>query len=89
MEGEIIAATIAAIVVGLLGWLVKVVRDRRDSDAIYRFLVESAADTKHTFRTTHAISSGTHIPETRVAALAGRDQRITRNQLEAQSWRLT
>jgi hypothetical protein len=89
MEREIVAGTIAAIVVALLGWLAKVLRDRRDTNAIYRFLMQSAADTEHTFRTTHAISAGTHIPETRVAALAGRDRRITRNQLEAQSWRLT
>jgi hypothetical protein len=88
-ENALVAGIIAAIVVALLGWLVKVLRDRRDSSAIYEFLIQSAAHTEHTFRTTHAISAATHIPESRVAELAGRDRRITRNQLEAQSWRLT
>ena len=85
-----IAAAVAIIVViaGALVWLFKWFQDKRDRDKIYKFLRRSAKERGWVFRTTHAISSGTKIPENRVSKLCNRDKRIKRNEKEKESWRL-
>jgi len=68
----------------LLVWLIRRLRDRLDSHRIYKFI----SDSHQTFRSTAAILSATHIPESRVAELCSKDKRIKRNELEKQSWRI-
>jgi hypothetical protein len=87
-ENALVSGILAALVIALLGWLLKVARDGRDSKAIYDFLVRSASESGHTFRSTHAISAATKISETRVAELCSRHRKIARNEKEAQTWRL-
>jgi hypothetical protein len=85
-----IAAGVAIIVAiaGTLVWLFKWFQNKRDSDKIYKFLRRSAKERGWAFRTTHAISSATQIPEDRVCKLCSRDKRIRGNEKEKESWRL-
>jgi hypothetical protein len=81
-------AAIVVVIAGTLIWLFKWFQDKRDRDKIYKFLRRSAKERGWVFRTTHAISSGTKIPENRVSKLCNRDKRIKRNDKEKESWRL-
>jgi hypothetical protein len=81
-------AAIIVAIAGALAWLFKWLQDRRDKDKIYKFLRRSAKERGWVFRTTHAISSITKIPEHRVSKLCNRDKRIKRNDKEKESWRL-
>ncbi len=82
--GVVIIVAIA----GALVWLFKWLRDKRDSDKICKFLRRSSKERGWAFRTTHAISSATKLPENRVSELCRRDKRIKRNDKEKESWRL-
>jgi hypothetical protein len=85
-----IAAGVAIMVViaAALAWLFKWFQDKRDREKIYKFLRRSVKEKGWAFRTMHAISSGTKIPEHRVSKLCRRDKRIKRNEKEKESWRL-
>jgi len=83
-DNPLVSAIVAGLILAALAWIVKKLKDRSDSQRIYRFI----SDSEQTFRTTAAISSATHIPESRVAELAPEDKRIKRNELEKQSWRI-
>jgi len=74
--------------IAVAGFVVKWIRDKRDSNQIYRYLVKSAATTRWHFRSTEAISSATHLPRRRVEKLCIRDRRIKRNEKEKESWQL-
>jgi hypothetical protein len=87
-NNKIASTLIGAAIVAAATWLVKWLRDRRDSNRIYRHLLKSAAKTEWTFRSTEAISSATHIPTSRVSELCGSDKRFKRNEKEKESWRL-
>ncbi len=79
---------IAVAIAGLFLWLIQWVKDRRDTDKIYKFLLRSSKERGWAFRTTRAISSATNIPTERVSGLCGRDKRIRRNEKEKESWRI-
>jgi hypothetical protein len=87
-ENPLISTIVATIIVAGIFWLIKAVKDRNDSQAIYRFLLASKEKTEYTFRSTAAISSATRIPESRVAELCSRNKKIKRNELEKQSWKI-
>jgi hypothetical protein len=87
-QNALVSTIAGAAVLGIVGWLWKIYRDRRDSRTIYDFLLMSASKTDWGFRTTHAISSATKISEERVAELCSKHSRIRRNEQELQSWRL-
>jgi hypothetical protein len=85
-----LAAGVAIVVViaGTLVWLFKWFQNKSDREKIRKFLRRSVKEKGWAFRTTHAISSGTKIPEPRVSKLCRRDKRIKRNEKEKESWRL-
>jgi hypothetical protein len=85
-NNALISALVAAAVLGAAGWVWKGWHDRKDSQAIYSFMLGSRSRTGYTFRSTEAISSHTKISEKRVAALCARHPRIRRNEKEKQSW---
>ena len=82
------ALSTIAIIVGLILWILKISNDRSDSKKIYEFLLNSAATTDYTFRSTQVISSDTKIAESRVEELCIKHPKIKRNEKEKQSWRL-
>lgn len=84
----IIAAVVSAAILWAIGRFFIWLRDEHDSKKIYEFLRRSAIDTRYQFRSTHAISSGTKIPEIRVSGLCSKHKKICRNGKEKQSWRL-
>ncbi len=84
----ILSGLAVAAILGFLAWLNKRLKDRRDSNKIYQFLITSAQQTSFQFRSTEAISSHTGIPEDRVANLCIRHKKIKRNEKEKQSWQL-
>lgn len=73
---------------GIVLWFIRWLKDRRDTDKVYKFLVRSSKERGWSFRTTHAISVGTKLPESRVSELCRRDKRIRRNDKQKESWRL-
>jgi len=85
-DNPLVSAIVAGVIVAGLAWIIKKLKDRSDSQKIYKFMKDSETTTAHTFRSTAAISSDTSIPETRVAELCSKDKRIKRNEREKQSW---
>src|SRR5512135_1841960 len=84
LASTLIAGGIVAAAGGVWKWW----HDRRDSTAIYDYLVSSKLNTDWKFRSTAAISSQTKIPERRVAQLCSKHPKIRRNEKEKQSWTL-
>ena len=87
-DNPLASAIVAGIILAGIFWLIKEVKDKKDSQAIYQFLLGSKEKTEYTFRSTAAISSATRIPESRVADLCSRNKKIKRNELEKQSWKI-
>ena len=87
-ENALLSAIVAGFVVVFFLWLLKVLRDKRESEIIYAFLQESSRESGYRFRSTHVISAATKIPESRVAELCSRHPKIKRNEQERQTWRL-
>jgi hypothetical protein len=87
-DNPLVSAIIAGLILAGIFWLIKEVKDKKDGQTIYQFLLDSEKETDHTFRSTVAISSATGIPELRVAELCGRNKKIKRNELEKQSWKI-
>jgi hypothetical protein len=88
-NNKLISSLTAAAILGLIAWIWRWRKDRRDVNAIYDFLGTSKSQTEFTFRSTEAIASHTGIDEGRVALLcAHHRKRIQRNEKEKQSWRL-
>ena len=87
---SVISAAISAIgaIIAVFFYVRKWLRDRRDSEIIYKFLLTSKLATAHTFRSTEAISSHTNISEKRVADLCCQHPKIKRNTRQKQSWKL-
>ena len=87
--GAILSAIISAVVIGAGVYGFKRLRDWKDSQAIYNFLLASKEGTSFDFRSTAAISSHTKISEKRVADLCSKHPKIRRNEKQKQSWKLT
>lgn len=87
-NNALVSALIAAAVIAAArgGW--KWWHDRKDSQAIYNFLLTSKAGTSFSFRGTEAISSHTKLSEKRVADLCSKHPKIRRNEKQKQSWTL-
>jgi hypothetical protein len=88
-NNALISSLIAAAIIGAVTWIWKLERDRKDSNAIYQFLLDSKSSGGFIFRSTHAIASHTKLTEERVAMLCARHPKIHRNEKEKQSWRLS
>ena len=87
-ENALVSTLVGAVIVGGVTWIGSAWRDRRDSRIIYDFLSTSSSASDWSFRTSHAISSQTKIPEERVAALCSKHPKIRRNEKARQSWTL-
>lgn len=88
-ENALASTLVAALIVGAINWVWRLHRDRRDSDAIYTFIMTgSKAATDFSFRSTHAIASHTKLTAERVETLCSRHPKIRRNQGEKELWRL-
>jgi len=85
-ENNLVSAVVAAALLGGVAWLWKYCRDRRDSEHIYSYLIQSMNETDWTFRGTAAISSRLKIPESRVEELCHKHRKIRRNEKDKQSW---
>lgn len=86
VTNNVLATLVAAAIIGLATWGWKRYRDKRDGEVIYSFLRQSMAGSEFRFRTTHAITSHTHISEHRVAVLCLRHPKIRRNEEGKESW---
>jgi hypothetical protein len=87
-NNPLLATVVGALVILVLRWLWSWGQNKRDSDAIYRFMLASKQGGQFTFRSTQAISAQTRIAESRVEQLCSRHPKIRRNEREKQSWRL-
>ena len=87
-NNQLLSTLVAAALLGLVAWVTKRLRDRRDSRKIYEFLRQSKLKTDFRFRSTEAISSAIKIPEERIERLCSRHNKIRRNEKEKQSWQL-
>lgn len=87
-ENALVSTLFGAAIIGIVAWSGRALRDWWDSRIIYNFLRTSSSTSDWTFRTSHAISSRTKIPEERVAALCIKHPKIRRNEKERQSWTL-
>lgn len=89
VSNNALASTLAgAVIVGLIGWSAKALKDRRDSATIYNFMISSKPSTGFAFRSTAAIASNTKLSEIRVANLCASHPKIRRNEKQLQSWTL-
>jgi hypothetical protein len=87
-NNQVLSGLAVAVILALVGACLKWNRDRRNSQKIYDFMLESQSKTGFTFRSTEAISSATKIPEKRVASLCIKHPNLKRNEKQKQSWKL-
>lgn len=85
-NNALVATLVAAAIIALAGRGWKRYRDKRDGEVIYSFLRQSMAGAEFRFRTTHAITSHTHIPGQRVGDLCLSHPKIRRNEEDKESW---
>jgi hypothetical protein len=79
----VLATLIGVLVLGIFGWL----KFKRDEKIVTKFLKNSGVETRHNFRTTHAISSATNLSEERIRKVCSKSSKIRRNQKEKESWK--
>ncbi|KHO63677.1 hypothetical protein [Pseudomonas flexibilis] len=87
-NNALLSGLILAAIIGIISWLWRAHQNRRDSNAIFKFLTASKAETPHTFRSTEAIASKTKLTQSRVEELCTKHKKIQRNAKEKQSWKL-
>ncbi|WP_454258367.1 hypothetical protein [Pseudoxanthomonas mexicana] len=87
-NNALISTLTGAAILGVIGWAIKALRDRRDNAAIFNFLSGSKSATGWDFRSTAAIASHTKLSESRVASLCAAHPKIRRNEKQLQSWTL-
>lgn len=81
----VLATLIGVLILGIIGWL----KFKRDEKIVTEFLKNSGIETRHTFRTTQAISSATNLSEERIGKVCSKSTMIKRNQKEKESWKLS
>lgn len=88
MINSISEAIIAGLVVAAITVLLKSIRDYLATNKILKFLRSSGKNKNYRYRSSHAISSETHISEDRVQKLCSRSKKIKRSAREKETWRL-
>lgn len=88
-ENEIVQGVFVTIICTIIFWIVRHNKYSSDEAKLVAFLKKSKEETENTFRTTHAISSATNLSEERVRVVCSKSSKITRNQKEKESWRLS
>jgi len=87
-NNALFATLLAAAIIAAIGFVLRSQRDRKDREAIYKFMLASKSESNFAFRNTQAIASHTKLTENRVAALCASHPKIRRNENEKQSWTL-
>lgn len=87
-NNTVISSLASAVILVIVGLVIKAIKARHDTKKIYNFLLSSRSDTEFSFRSTSAIASHTKLSETRVAELCARHPSIRRNEKQLQSWTL-
>ncbi len=80
----ILATLIGALILGLFG-LFKL---KRDEKKVTQFLKNSGVDSRHSFTTTHAISSATKLSKKRIRHICRKSSMIRRHEKDKESWKL-
>lgn len=88
-QNGIVQGVIVALIVAFIFWVIRHFKFKHDEKTLINFLGESKRETSHTFRTTHAISSATNLSEERIRKVCNKSKKITRNQREKESWKLS
>ncbi len=88
MSDQILIGIVSGIAVIIIIGFVKMVKNKSDTNKIISFLQTSLNTTGYTFRSNHAISSDTNLPEERVRNLCSKSKKIKRNTNEKESWQL-
>ena len=87
-KNGIVQGVIATLIVTVIIWIITLSRARFDEKKIIKYLVKSASETSHTFRSTHAISAALDISEERIRKICSKSRNVKRNQKEKESWQL-
>ena len=80
----VLATLIGVLILGIFGWL----KFKRDEKIVTEFLKNLEVETRHTFRTTHEISSATKLSKNRIRKLCSKSSKIKRKQKDKDSWKL-
>lgn len=88
MNDPILVGIVSGIAVIIIISIAKMAKDKSDTNKIISFLQTSLNTTDHKFRSNHAISSDTNLPEERVRILCSKSKKIKRNTNEKESWQL-
>lgn len=81
----VLLAIIGILILGVFGWL----KYRRDEKIVTKYLQEYAADSKHTKRTTQAISSATDLSEERIRKICTNHSNVSKHPKQTESWKLS
>jgi hypothetical protein len=85
---HLVSAIVGGCAVVFILQAIKTVKDRRDSNRIYKFLRQCAKDGQDTFRSSEAISGVTNLPVSRISALCSKHPNIERKEQQRHMWRL-
>jgi len=88
MGDQIIISIVSGIAIVIILGIIKIIKDKADTNKIIKYLTGSLKTTEHTFRSNHAISSGTNLSEERVRNLCSKSKTIKRNTNKKESWQL-
>ena len=88
MSDQILIGIVSGIAVIIIIGIVKMVKDKSDTNKIIAFLQTSSNSTDYTFRSNHAIAAETNLSEEKVRNLCSKSKAIKRNTNEKESWQL-
>jgi len=88
MGEQIIIGIVSGIAVLIIIGIIKMIKDKSDTNKIISCLQNSLKTTDHTFRSNHAIASDTNLSEERVRKICSKAKEIKRNTNEKESWQL-
>ena len=75
MSEQITISIVSGIVVALIIWLIKVIKNKADTNKIIKFLTNSKQNTEYVFRLNHAIASDTNLSEEREFVICAVNQK--------------
>jgi len=88
-ENSFIGALASGILLILIGWVISVVRKKIRANNLYRHFENQLLERDKKYLSTHLLSSVTGYTENEVEILCSSHKKITRNEREKQSWRIS
>ena len=88
MSDQILIGIISGIAVIIIIGIVKMIKDKSDTNKIISYLQASLKTSDYKLRSNHAIASETNLSEERVRNLCSKSTAIKRNTNEKESWQL-